>query len=142
MTTRCDDDPFVIVVAERPRASEVIALYGAAGWGSADDYDENAVQSALLNTMCVIHAADRDGRLIGFARLFGDGIFHTSLAEIIVHPKWQGKGVGTAMLSKACELCAGTAIFLETFRGQEHFFEGCGFVAKGHMVVMSRRPQA
>ena len=121
MTTRCDDDPFVIVVAERPRASEVIALYGAAGWGSADDYDEDAVQSALVNTMCVIHAADRDGRLIGFARLFGDGIFHTSLAEIIVHPKWQGKGVGTAMLSKACELCAGTAIFWRPSGGRSIF---------------------
>ena len=142
MTSRCDDDPFAVVVGERPRATEVIALYGAAGWGSAGDYDVDAVQSALVNTMCVIHAVDRDRRLIGFARLFGDGIFHTSLAEIIVHPNWQGKGVGTAMLPKACELCAGTAIFLETFKGQEHFFERCGFVAKSHMVVMSRRPQA
>jgi GNAT superfamily N-acetyltransferase len=122
MTIGCENDPFVIMVGERPRATEVIALYGAAGWGSADDYDEDAVQSALVNTMCVIHAADRDGRLIGFARLFGDGIFHTSLAEILVHPNWQGRGVGTAMLSKACELCAGTAIFLETFQGQEPFF--------------------
>jgi GNAT superfamily N-acetyltransferase len=63
------------------------------------------------------------------------------VAEIIVHPNWQRKGVGRAMLSKACEVCAGTAIFLETFRGQGRFFESCGFVAKSQMVVMSRRPQ-
>lgn len=142
MTIHKDGDAFAIAVGERPSATEVIALYGAAGWGSADEYDEDAVQSALVNTMCLIHATDHDGRLIGFARLFGDGVFHTSLAEIIVHPNWQGRGVGTAMLSKACELCGGTSIFLETFKGQEHFFEGCGFVSRDRMVVMSRRPQA
>ena len=132
---------FDIVVGERPRPAEVIALYGAVGWGGAGDYDEGKVQAALSNTMCVVQAVGRDGTLIGFARLFGDGVIHTSLAEIVVHPGWQRKGVGRAILSEACELCAGTAIFLETFRGEEHFFESCGFAAKGQMVVMSRRPQ-
>jgi ribosomal protein S18 acetylase RimI-like enzyme len=142
MTADPNGDAFSIVLGGRPRAADAIALYGAVGWGEADDYDEGKVQAALANTMCVIQAADRNGKLIGFARLFGDGVIHTSLAEIIVHPNWQRRGVGRAMLSKACELCAGTAIFLETFRGQECFFEGCGFTAKSHMVVMSRRPRA
>jgi GNAT superfamily N-acetyltransferase len=66
----------------------------------------------------------------------------TALAEIVVHPGWQRRGVGKAILSKACELCAGTAIYLETFRGEEPFFESCGFVAKGKMVVLSRPPRA
>jgi GNAT superfamily N-acetyltransferase len=92
--------------------------------------------------LCIVHATDPDGSLIGFARLFGDGIFHTSLAEIVVHPNWQRKGVGTALLAEACELYAGTSIFLETFRGQEPFFESCGFTVKPHMVVMSRRRQS
>ena len=134
-------DAFVVLVGERPEASGVIALYGAVGWGDADDYDTGKVEAALANTMCVIQAVDGSGMLIGFARLFGDGVGHTSLAEIVVHPGWQRRGVGRAMLSRACELCAGTAIFLETFRGQERFFESCGFAAKRQMVVMSRRPQ-
>jgi GNAT superfamily N-acetyltransferase len=141
MTAQRDENSFVVAVGQALRPKNVIALYGAVGWGGVDDYDEDAVQSALGNTLCVIHATDGDGTLIGFARLFGDGVFHTSLAEIIVHPNWQRRGVGKAMLARACEFCSGTAIFLETFRGQEHFFERCGFVAKDHMVVMSRRPQ-
>ncbi|MEA2589807.1 MAG: hypothetical protein QOH66_2734 [Actinomycetota bacterium] len=134
--------PFLVVVGKRPEAADVIALYDAVGWGEADDYDEDSIRSALANTLCIIHATDPDGRLIGFARLFGDGIFHTSLAEIVVHPNWQRKGVGAALLAEACELCAGTSIFLETFRGQEPFFESCGFSVKSHMVVMSRRRQS
>ena len=50
--------------------------------------------------------------------------------------------MGKAILSKACELCAGTAIYLETFRGEEPFFESCGFVTKRQMVVLSRPPRA
>ena len=38
---------FDIVVGERPRPAEVIALYGAVGWGGAGDYDEGKVQAAL-----------------------------------------------------------------------------------------------
>jgi len=143
MTTAANsrEQPFLVVVGKRPEAADVIALYGAVGWGEADDYDEDSVRSALANTLCIVHATDTDGRLIGFARLFGDGIFHTSLAEIVVHPNWQRKGVGTALLAAACELCADTSIFLETFRGQEPFYESCGFSVKSHMVVMSRRRQ-
>ena len=141
MTAQRDADPFVVAVGRGLRPKDVIALYGAVGWGGVDDYEEDAIQAAIVNTLCVIHAVDGDGELIGFARLFGDGVFHTSLAEIVVHPNWQRRGVGTAMLAKACELCSGTAIFLETFRGQEQFFERCGFVTKDRMVVMSRRPQ-
>jgi N-acetylglutamate synthase-like GNAT family acetyltransferase len=106
------------------------------------DYDAGQVEAALANTTCVVQAVDHDGMLIGFARLFGDGVGHTSLAEIIVHPAWQRRGVGRAMLARACEQCAGTVIFLDTFRGQEHFFESCGFAAKKQMVVMSRRPES
>jgi len=140
MSIDAGTDTFTIVMGEVPRATDAIALYAAVGWGDADD-DEGKIQAALVNTMCVIQAIDRNGTLIGLARLFGDGIIHTSLAEIVVHPNWQRRGVGRAMLSKASEVCAGTAIFLETFRGQEHFFESCGFVARPQMVVMSRRPQ-
>jgi len=143
MTTASDSrqQPFLVAAGKSPEAADVIALYGAVGWGEVDDYDEDSVRSALANTLGIVHATDPEGRLIGFARLFGDGIFHTSLAEIVVHPNWQRKGVGTALLAAACELCADTSIFLETFRGQEPFFESCGFSVKSHMVVMSRRPQ-
>ena len=137
-----DRDAFGVVVGQVPAARDVIALYGAVGWGKADAYNEGEIQAALTNTMCIIHATDRDGALIGLARLFGDGVLQTSLAEIVVHPNWQRRGVGRAMLSKACELCAATAIFLETFRGNESFFDHCDFIAREHMVVMSRRPQA
>src|SRR4029077_3643808 len=37
--------PFLVVVGERPEATDVIALYGAVGWGEADEYDEDTVRS-------------------------------------------------------------------------------------------------
>ncbi len=142
MTDITETDRFEVVVEKQGiEARDVIALYVSVGWGDIDDYSAETVQEALLNTSCVIHAVDRPGNVIGLARVFGDGAIHTSLAEIVVHPVWQRRGVGRAMLSKVCELYANTAIFLETFKGQEEFFRRCGFATKGQMIVMSRRPQ-
>ncbi len=131
----------VAVGTQGLQAGDVIALYGLCGWGDADDYNPENVQAALLNSTCVIYAIDRSGTVVGLTRAFGDGIIHTALAEILVHPQWRRKGVGKAMLSKLCELHGDTAIFLETYKGQEDFFRSCGFVVKDQMVVMSRRAQ-
>ncbi len=132
------DRAYELVVGVDDRTAEEVArLYTLIGWGQHYDVDE--VRTALLKTGSVIRAVTDAATTIGFARIFGDGRFYTCVAEVVVHPDWQRRGVGTALLSKISELYRHSPIFLETFRGQEGFFTQSGFTAKERMVVMSKK---
>ncbi len=118
----------------------VIQLYTAVGWGDGTSYDHEQIESALERTSFVVYATDQDKNLLGFARAFSDDIFYTSLAEIIVSPQYQRRGIGRALLEAVIERYAGTAIYLEALAGREDFFLRCGFDKKGQMTVLARRP--
>ena len=127
----------LVLGLDEQTAEDVARLYTLVGWGESYSVDE--VRQALLDTQSVIRAVTSAGETIGFARIFGDGRYYTCIGELVVHPDWQGRGIGTALLSRACELYGRSPIFLETFRGREGFFERSGFNAKAEMVVMSKR---
>jgi GNAT superfamily N-acetyltransferase len=70
---------------------------------------------------------------VGFARVISDGHLHAFITEMIVRPEFQGKGIGTALLSSVLEAClsAGiTDIQLFSARGKSSFYEQHGFVAR------------
>jgi len=123
-------------------ASEVIRLYAAVGWGDEQAYDRTQVRRALERTTFLVYAADRERNLLGFARAFSDDTFHTSLAELVVHPQHQRRGIGRTLLAAVIERYATTAIFLEAVEGQEDFFLRCGFDQKKGMTVLTRRPDS
>jgi GNAT superfamily N-acetyltransferase len=127
----------VLVGIDERTAEDVAHLYALVGWGSDHRVDE--VHTALLNTGCVVRAISDTGATVAFARVFGDGRFYTCVGEVVVHPEWQRRGVGSTLLAKVSELYPRSPIFLETFRGQEGFFLRSGFVAKHRMVVMSKK---
>ncbi len=121
-------------------AGEVIRLYAAVGWGDEATYDHERIRAALARTTFIVYATDRAGNLLGFARAFSDDTFHTSLAELVVHPQHQRRGIGRTLLAAVIERYATTAIFLEAVEGQEDFFLRCGFDKRERMAVLSRRP--
>ncbi|MEL7115755.1 MAG: GNAT family N-acetyltransferase, partial [Pseudomonadota bacterium] len=60
------------------------------GWGTlARDTAERALAASLY----AVSAMDGD-RLVGIGRLVGDGAVYVFLEDIIVHPDYQGQGVG------------------------------------------------
>lgn len=71
-----------------------------------------------------IHAdlAFAGGRLVGLARVFSDGVRSSWLSEICVHPDWQRKGVGRALLASVRDRFAHTALFTEAFADNLEFF--------------------
>jgi len=81
-------------------------------------------------------------RLVGLARAFGDGVIHTALAEVLVHPDQRGRGIGRALVAAVGSACAGTALYAEALPGQAPFFARCGLVARPAMTVLSRPPTA
>jgi len=69
-----------------------------------------------------------DGKLVGAGRVVGDGIDTAYLCDVVVHPEFQGQGLGKALVLKLKELSAGhRKIILYANPGKEDFYRKLGF---------------
>ena len=76
--------------------SEILTLYSSVGWcayTSAPDVLERAFSKSLIAL-----AAYSDNKLIGLIRAVGDGETIVFIQDLLVHPEYQCKGVGRALL--------------------------------------------
>ncbi|MBA3919890.1 MAG: GNAT family N-acetyltransferase [Gemmatimonas sp.] len=104
-------------------------------WPRAYDVDRAAL--AIARTQNV--AARAEGTLIGCARILSDGYFFGTIPEILVHPAWQRRGIGRALIEVAWELSP-TGLFFGAQPGNEPFFEQCGF-ERGLQSFQRRKPR-
>ena len=81
-----------------------------------------------------------DDRLVGCSRVLSDDLFCSFIAEICVHPDWQGHGIGSALLGMINARFPHTGLFVSAFNGQESFFEGRGLRRKPKLTALGRRP--
>lgn len=117
---------------------EVIALWTKVGWGKEGDYSISRTQKALVNTSYVLSVCNVENSLIGLARVFSDGVIHTSVAEVAVDPGFQRKGVGKLIMDRINRDFKGTAIYLESLPGKTDFFKKVGYTKRNKMQVFSR----
>lgn len=117
---------------------ELIELYTALGWGQKSDYDEATVLKAITNTSYTVTVRNTDGKLIGMARILSDDMFHTHIAEVILHPNYRRRGIGTEIMKCVEQRYGHTSIYLDTFKGSEPFFIELGYT-KRDMIVFSKR---
>lgn len=77
-------------------ADEILHLYTEVGWTA---YTENmpALEQGYQNSLLVL-AAYENNELLGIIRVVGDGFTIIFIQDILVYPKKQGHGVGTALL--------------------------------------------
>lgn len=78
-------------------ADEIRGLYAQVGWTA---YTENmkALEQGYQNSLLVL-AAYENGELLGIVRVVGDGFTIILIQDILVYPKYQRHGVGTALLN-------------------------------------------
>jgi ribosomal protein S18 acetylase RimI-like enzyme len=70
----------------------------------------------------------QDGVVIGAGRVLADGIDCAYLCDVVIHPDFQGQGVGQALCRKLMELSAGhDKIILYANPGKEGFYRKLGF---------------
>jgi len=70
-----------------------------------------------------------DGVLIGAGRALADGVDCAYLCDIVVHPDFQGRGLGRAITAKLTEMSAGhRKIILYANPGKEGFYRKLGFM--------------
>ena len=115
----------------QPSAESFKGLYDTTGWGPSSR-EASYYHGALLGSWAT-RSAYSEGQLVGFARVISDGHLHAFITEMIVRPEFQGKGVGSALLSSVLDAClnAGiTDIQLFSARGKSSFYERHGFVPR------------
>ena len=86
------------------------------------------LQIAVANSEPVISLWDRK-TLIGFARATSDGIYRASIWDVIIHPDYQGRGLGSKLVETVLshpKMQRVERIYLTTTH-QQHFYEKIGF---------------
>ncbi len=111
------------------------ALLGETYWAAKRPRAQ--VERAVRNALCV-HARI-DDQLVGFARLITDFATHGYLADVIVHPDWRGRGIGTTLVRKLIEHDAVATCILHLNTKDAHaVYRPLGFRERDAMVRPAR----
>ncbi|MBQ2981020.1 MAG: GNAT family N-acetyltransferase [Lachnospiraceae bacterium] len=110
-----------------------LGLRAAVGWKTLDN--EQAIM-ALKNSIYTL-TATIDDKVVGMARMVGDGAVICYIQDLVVHPSYQKLGVGQALMERlvrhADEIkLQGTELMLCLMcaKGREGFYEKYGFIAR------------
>ena len=113
---------------------EVIDLYKANEWSSADKPLE--LIAALANSHSLV-TAKADGKLIGLGNAISDGYLVVYYPHMLVHPDYQGKGVGRKMMEAFQSIYGNFHQQMLTADGEAiDFYKTLGFVRAGKTEPM------
>lgn len=94
------------------------------------------VQKALDNTMCKV-SVKIDNRIIALGRLVGDYTCKGVLSDILVHPDYQGRGIGKIVVTTLLKMVQDSLKEDDVFQieaaptyGNRGFYVKCGFKYK------------
>lgn len=139
--TQTDKGEDILLDEIPPTPGELIGLYATASWGDRDEYDRDAMARVIERSRFITaRVAGEEGRkVVGFARVLTDKTLTTWIAEIIVDPAYQRRGIGRSLMEKVIERFGETAIYAEAVAGVEGFFASCGLSRRPGMTVFSRK---
>lgn len=115
-----------------PPKEQYYALFETTGWNNEYRATADELARAVANSQFVVTVYD-DQKLVGFGRVLTDGVLHAMIYEMIVHPEYQGRGIGTQILQRLLNWCneAGIRdIQLFCAQGNRSFYEKNGFVSR------------
>jgi ribosomal protein S18 acetylase RimI-like enzyme len=105
--------------------NELNDLLTTIGWGVNQ---VEKLEESLKLSWGWITAYDDSNNLIGFVQILSDGIKHAYILRLLVHKKYQGKGIGTKIMSNLMELLKENNLspVLLTKPSEEAFYEKFG----------------
>lgn len=132
---------YPILPYETYKAEEIEPLYQSVGWTSYLRRP-GLLREAYAASLKILAAWD-EHRLIGVARAVGDGASILYVQDLLVHPEYQGKGVGSSLLKQmlACYPDVNQALLLtDDTENTVRFYENAGFqkVAKAGCCAFIR----
>ena len=98
----------------------------AAFWAKGRNIKDLAI--AIANSEPVISAWDQE-LLIGFARATSDGIYRATIWDVVIHPDYQGNGLGSKLIETVLNhprMQKVERVYLMTTH-QQKFYEKIGF---------------
>ncbi len=104
------------------------------GWG---EISERQFNTSIPNSR-FITVGKSEGKTISMARAVGDGGYHLLVVDVIVHPDFQGQGIGKEMISQLMDFVQNgyvekgetTMVSLLSAKGKEPFYEKIGFIKR------------
>lgn len=113
---------------------EVLAIYRANEWSSADKPEK--LMAALRNSETLV-TARKNGTLVGLSNAISDGHLVVYFPHVLVHPDYQGAGIGKKMMKVLMERYDGfhQKSLVSDFDAVA-FYQRLGFTRSGTMVPM------
>ncbi|WP_414756111.1 GNAT family N-acetyltransferase [Anabaena sp. CCY 9910] len=107
----------------------------SAFWAKGRSIEDLGV--AIANSDPVISVWDAE-RLIGFARATSDGIYRATIWDVVIHPDYQGNGLGSKLVETVLahpRMRWVERVYLMTTNRQE-FYEKIGFHANNSTTMV------
>lgn len=124
-----------IILDNQLNADDFLRLFAAAGWG---DLPRNMAETALQNSYATFSVL-YENKIIGMARLLGDGAMAFFLKDFVIEPSFQGKGAGKRLLAHIeeyirAQLHPGWTGYLQlvSAKGKEDFYRKAGYAIHPH----------
>ncbi|WKN31600.1 GNAT family N-acetyltransferase [Porifericola rhodea] len=117
-----------------PDREKVLELYRANQWSAADKPE--ALYQALTHSHSLITAWEGK-RLLGLGNAISDGHLVVYFPHLLVHPDFQGKGIGKMIMQRMEEKYAHLHMqMLTADRASVNFYQKCGFQKAGDTLPM------
>ena len=110
-------------------ADEIIGLYKSVGWCSYTNRPK-MLEHAFEHSLKILGAYN-EKKLIGIIRAVGDGFSVLFIQDILVHPEYQRKGIGTKLLKSMLSFYPEvyqTQLVTDKTEKTVGFYKSCGFL--------------
>jgi GNAT superfamily N-acetyltransferase len=114
--------------------AKLASLYRANGWSSAKKPE--LLKKALSNSAALV-SAWVGGELIGLGNAITDGYLVVYYPHMLVHPEYQGRGIGSEIMKRLMEKYEGFHQHMLIADGRAiGFYKKCGFTRAGKTEPM------
>ncbi len=125
-------------ICQPPNLEDLVSLYQSLNWGHYR-YPE-LLMTAYENSDYVVSAYTEGGELVGIGRAITDKAFTVYFPDILVHPEWQGKGIGSTIMKMMLEKFNGyhNQILVAEDERAKAFYKKCGFAVEANALSIMR----
>lgn len=120
------------------KVADLASLYNSVGWTSYTDHPE-IMTKLLPGALSYISAWDGDD-LIGLVRTIGDGCYILYIQDLLVHPDYQRRGIGSDLIHQILDDAKDMRQIILTTDSSEktaHFYRSVGLVPMNEAGVVS-----
>ncbi len=112
-----------------PEINDYWNLFQTTGWNKRYQFTPDDLERAIKNSWHSLSIFNNK-TLIGFGRIISDGIHHAFIVDLIIHPDFQRKGIGSQLLQRLIKQCKDSNLRdIQLFSAKDkcEFYEKFGF---------------